>query len=160
VQATTGFAAVAANDNRDRGRTPPIHDHDIPAHFWSVPYDFACFPAHDLSQGANCQAFAYALLRHFGHAISDFRSSVLWDDTRETVRVIGPLGPLDLLLFNPTADPYGAHVGVYLGEGRVIHLAKRVGRPAVWPLERFARERGYEILIGAKRVMSAAPKSS
>ena len=100
------------------------------------------------------------MLRHFGRAISDFRSSTLWEDTRETVRVTGVLQPLDLLLFNPTADPYGAHIGVWLGEGRVIHLSKRVGIPVVWPLERFARERGYEILIGAKRVMPAAPISS
>jgi cell wall-associated NlpC family hydrolase len=64
------------------------------------------------------------------------------------------------LLFNPTPDAYGAHVGVYLGEGRVLHLAKRIGKPAVWPLDRFAREPGYETLIGAKRVISAAPGSS
>jgi lipoprotein Spr len=77
----------------------------------------------------------------------------LWDDTRETVRVTGPFEPLDLLLFNPTTDSYGAHVGVYLGEGRVIHLAKRVGVPVIWPLDRFACERGYETLIGAKRTL-------
>ena len=98
-------------------------------------------------------------MRHFGRTISNFRSSDLWDDTRETMRVTGPLEPLDLLLFNPAADPYGAHVGVYLGEGRAIHLAKRVGAPAVWPLARFTTERGYEILIGAKRVI-AAPSAS
>ncbi|HWD26174.1 MAG TPA: hypothetical protein VG387_03350 [Rhizomicrobium sp.] len=135
------------------GPTPPIHDHDIPAHFWSVPYVGALHAARDISQGANCQAFAYALLRHFGRTISNFRSSNLWDDTQETVRVTGPLEPLDLLLFGPTQDAYGAHVGVWLGEGRVIHLAKRVGSPVVWPLERFAIERGYEILIGAKRTL-------
>jgi len=125
-----------------------------------VPYRGECFPARDIVAGANCQAFAYALLRHFGRAISDFRSSDLWDDVRETERV-RDLEPLDLLLFNRTADPYGAHVGVWLGEGRVIHLAKRVGLPAVWPLERFAREPGYEVVIGAKRVRPcAAPGSS
>ena len=94
-----------------------------------MPYRGECFPARDIAAGANCQAFAYALLRHFGGAISDFRSSDLWDDVRETERV-RDLEPLDLLLFNRTADPYGAHVGVWLGEGRVIHLAKRVGLPA------------------------------
>ena len=41
-------------------------------------------------------------------------------------------GPLDLLLFTPAGDPYGAHVGLYSGEGQVLHLAKSVGRPAVW----------------------------
>ena len=135
-----------------------IREHDIPAPFWRVPYDGARFAVHDIAGGANCQAFAYALLRHFGRAISDFRSSDLWDDTGETACVTD-LAPLDLLLFNRTADAYGAHVGVYLGEGRVIHLAKRVGTPAIWPLERFAGEPGYEVFVGAKRV-NAAPGSS
>ena len=143
-----------------KGPTPQIQDHEIPAHFWAIHYDFAGFPAPDLSKGANCQAFAYALLRHFGRTISDLRSSDLWEDTRETVRVAGALEPLDLLLFGPTTDAYGAHIGVYLGEGRVIHLAKRVGKPVIWPIEHFARESGYEIFIGAKRVISAAPGSS
>ena len=130
-----------------------IVEADIPSAFWTVPYDGARFPATDIAAGANCQAFAYALLRHFGRSISDFRSSELWDDASETERV-ADLAPLDLLLFNRTADAYGAHVGVYLGEGRVIHLSQRVGRPAIWPLERFAREPGYEVLVGAKRVVT------
>ncbi len=131
-----------------------IADADVPPAFWTVPYDGTRFPARDITDGANCQAFAYALLRHFGCAISDFRSSDLWDDTRETERV-SDLAPLDLLLFNHTADAYGAHVGVYLGAGRAIHLSQRIGRPAVWPLERFAREPGYEVFLGAKRVVTS-----
>jgi hypothetical protein len=136
-----------------------IPDCDVPAAFWNVPYDGARFPVRDIAAGANCQAFAYALLRHFGHMISDFRSSNLWEDVRET-DIVTELAPLDLLLFGAGADPYGAHIGVYLGEGRVIHLSKRVGKPAVWPLERFAREKGYEVFIGAKRVRSTAATGS
>src|SRR3954471_23808362 len=135
-----------------------IADGDIPAAFWVVPYNAERFGAREIAAGANCQAFAYALLRHFGRDISDLRSSDLWEDTRETERV-AELAPLDLVLFNRTADPYGAHVGVYLGAGRVIHLARRVGRPAVWPLERFACESGYEVFIGAKRVRPATTGS-
>ena len=129
-----------------------IVETDIPAAFWTVAYCGVCFPVADIAAGANCQAFAYALLRHFGRRISDFRSSDLWDDARETERVVD-LAPLDLLLFNRAAGAYGAHVGVYLGEGRVIHLSQRVGKPAIWPLERFAREPGYEVFLGAKRVL-------
>jgi cell wall-associated NlpC family hydrolase len=139
--------------------TEVIADGDVPAAFWHVPYDAECFGVRDVAAGANCQAFAYALLRHFGRDVSDFRSSDLWEDTRETERV-ADLAPLDLVLFNRTADPYGAHVGVYLGGGRVIHLSQRVGKPAVWPIERFAREPGYEVFIGAKRVRRAATGSS
>src|SRR5258707_14616877 len=84
----------------------PIADSDVPAAFWRVPYDAERFGVRDVAAGANCQAFAYALLRHFGRDVSDFRSSDLWEDTRETERV-AELAPLDLLLFNRTADPYG-----------------------------------------------------
>lgn len=139
--------------------TAPIRESDIPAALSTVPYDGARFAARDVAGGANCQAFAYALLRHFGREISNFRSSELWEDTRETERA-DDIEPLDLLLFNGTDEAFGAHVGVYLGAGNVIHLSKRVGTPVVWPLERFARERGYEVLVGAKRVRRAAPGSS
>jgi cell wall-associated NlpC family hydrolase len=124
---------------------------EVPRRFLDVPYDGARFPVADIANGANCQAFAYALLRHFGRRISDFRSSELWEDAVETERVTDLL-PLDLLLFNPTSSSYAAHVGVFLGDGSVIHLSKRVGKSAIWSLERFAREPGYEVFIGAKRV--------
>lgn len=61
------------------------------------------------------------------------------------------LRALDLLLFNRTPDPYGAHIALYLGEGRAIHLSKQVGRPAEWSLEEFAQLPEYSVLIGAKR---------
>ena len=143
--------------------TKPI-ELQIPPDFFAIPYDCARFCVDDIAGGANCQAFAYTLLRHFGLSISDFRSSDLWDDDRETERVTD-LQPLDLLLFNRTTDPYGAHVGLYLGESKVIHLSQRVGKPAIWALEDFRRAPGYEVFIGAKRVkisnaISAATKSS
>ncbi|GHF21315.1 hypothetical protein GCM10017786_64090 [Amycolatopsis deserti] len=37
--------------------------------------------------------------------------------------------PLDLALFNHTADPFGAHVGVWTDDDRVLHLCAEVGRP-------------------------------
>jgi cell wall-associated NlpC family hydrolase len=129
-------------------RTEP----EIPPYFFDVPYDAARFAVADIRAGANCQAFAYALLRHFGRHISDFRSSDLWQDTTETERVDTPQ-PLDLLLFNKISDSYGAHVGVCLGEGRVIHLSKRVGKPAIWTMDQFAQAPGYETFIGAKRTL-------
>jgi lipoprotein Spr len=106
-----------------------------------------------LSEGANCQHFAYELLRANGRSIGDFRSSDLWDDARDTQIVTGR-APLDLLLFNKTADPYGAHVAVYLGGNRAIHLSKRIGLPAIWTLEKFAAEPDYAHFIGAKRTKS------
>jgi cell wall-associated NlpC family hydrolase len=127
----------------------------LPPAFMDVRYVAARYPGAPgvagLAGGANCQQYAYELLRHFGRAIGDFRSSELWRDDVETERVT-ELEPLDLLLFNDTDDPYGAHVAVYLGDGKAVHLSKQVGRPAVWALEDFGRRPEYRVLIGAKRV--------
>ncbi|MFI1535149.1 hydrolase [Streptomyces anandii] len=106
----------------------------------------------DLAAGANCQVYAYAVLRHFGLAPPALRSGELWADTRATVRVTRPR-PLDLALFAPSHDPYGAHVGVWAGEDRVLHLCAEAGRPAVWDLAEFAERERYRVLIGFKRVI-------
>ncbi|MEU3984423.1 hydrolase [Streptomyces sp. NPDC026672] len=124
-----------------------------------VPYVGARYPGSravaetpGVERGANCQLFAYAVLAHFGLSVPPLRSSELWTDTASTVRVRAA-GPLDLLLFNATDDPYGAHVGVRLHEDRVLHLCAEAGRPAVWPLAEFARRERYRVLLGAKRAL-------
>ncbi len=106
--------------------------------------------------GANCQLFAYEVLRHFGLAAPALRSSDLWTDTRATIRV-SAARPLDLLLFNATDDAYGAHVGVRVDEGRVLHLCAEMGRPAVWDMTEFAAHERYRVLIGIKRVVAGRP---
>jgi hypothetical protein len=136
----------------------------IPPPFLDVPYVAARYPgepgvesgAEALADGANCQLYAYALLRHFGRAIGDLRSRELWLDRVWTEPVV-ELAALDLLLFNRTPDPYGAHVAVCLGDGVAIHLSMQVGRPAIWLLEDFARRPEYLVFIGAKRARRAAP---
>ena len=65
--------------------------------------------------------------------------------------------PLDLLLFNATNDAYGAHVGVWVDEGRVMHLCAETGRPAVWELTEFATRERYRVLIGIRRVIAGQP---
>lgn len=129
---------------------------DIPDRFWKIPYDIA----HDrdsatlmgIETGANCQNFAYELLRHFGRQVPYFRSSNLWDDTEYTI-VVSEYQPLDLLLFNRTPNAWGAHVAVYVGHDRAIHLSRRVGFAAVWPLGQFAAHPEYRVLLGGKRVL-------
>jgi hypothetical protein len=119
-----------------------------------VPYNGKRYPGapgvSGLEGGANCQLFAYELLRANGRSIGDLRSSNLWEDTRDTF-VVTEFAPLDLLLLNRTSDPYGAHVAVWLGGGRAIHLSKAVGKPATWTLAEFALHERYQVLIGAKR---------
>ncbi|MEU0105364.1 hydrolase [Streptomyces sp. NPDC006251] len=133
--------------------------HRLPAAFWTVPYVGSRFPGSSevtdrpgLEEGANCQLFAYEVLRHFGLAPPALRSSELWADTQATAHV-SAAQPLDLLLFNATDDAYGAHVGVWVNEGRVLHLCAEVGRPAVWEMTEFATRQRYRVLIGIKRVV-------
>ena len=132
----------------------------LPAGFWAVSYVGSRFPGSravnarpGLAMGANCQLFAYEVLRYFDLAPPALRSSELWTDTQTTVRV-SVAQPLDLLLFNATNDAYGAHVGVCVDNGRVLHLCAEAGRPAVWEMTEFATRERYRVLIGIKRVIA------
>ena len=103
-----------------------------------------------IDEGANCQQFAYELLRHFGKQIPDFRSSELWADEIHTEKV-SEYEALDLLFFTTEGESCGAHIGVYLGENEVIHLSKDIGRPQIMGLDEFPKIDRYKILLGAKR---------
>jgi len=129
----------------------------IPERFWRIAFD----QNHDrdspvlpgLSESPNCQNFAYALINHFGAEISPFRSSNLWEDQAETCVVTGALMPLDLLLFNWTANAWGAHVALFLGNDRAIHLSKKESRAVIWPVAKFQTLPEYRVFIGAKRLL-------
>ena len=126
----------------------------VPASFFGVKYDASRYPGNTkggIRHGANCQSFAYAFLKHFGRTIPDFRSSELWDDTVYTAKQ-KTLKPLDLLLFNKSRKAYGAHVAVYLGSNKAIHLSKEVGYPTIWDLKDFKKRKKYTFFLGAKRV--------
>ena len=127
---------------------------DIPEHFMAVRYDGLRYPGapgvSGVASGANCQQFAYELLRHFGFVVPDLRSSDLWEDTQHTSRV-EKLEPFDLLLFSPDGQSYGAHVGVYLGEDKVIHLSKAAGIAELRDLAWFRNTPRYRVLLGGKR---------
>jgi lipoprotein Spr len=131
---------------------------DIPERFWWVIYD----QAHDtnspvlnpMAQGANCQNFAYELLRHFERHVPYLRSSNPWEDTEHTTIAVEPRA-LDLLLFNRSRSCWGAHVALHVGDDQAIHLSKKIGAPVVWPLARFREQAEYAVFIGAKRVKSS-----
>jgi hypothetical protein len=128
---------------------------DIPKHFFSTYYDGGCYPGAQgvsgLSKGANCQQFAYELVRYFGKQVPDFRSSELWEDEFSTFRV-NAFERLDLVLYNYEDYAWGAHVAVFLGEGRIIHLSKELIRPVIWRHEEFLNTPRYHYFIGAKRI--------
>jgi cell wall-associated NlpC family hydrolase len=131
----------------------------LPDGLWETRYAGSRFPGSPavgcrpgLADGANCQLFAYEVLRLFGYDPPDLRSSDLWADVERTVRV--PIArPFDLALFGRTEDPWGAHVGVCVGDGRALHLCAEVGVPAVWPIRDFQERDRYRTLIGFKRVL-------
>jgi hypothetical protein len=146
----------------------------LPARLRDVPYAYARDPVStapgDLTRGANCQLYAYAVLAHFGRRVPPLRSAELWSD-ETALRTVAAPAALDLLLFDPGPDPdpdpdpgaapgrpdgYGAHVAVHLAPGRILHLCKEVGRPALWTLSDFAARPRYARLLGAKR--SARPR--
>jgi hypothetical protein len=131
---------------------------ELPDSFWEVRYVGARYPGSPvvlarpgLADGANCQLFAYEVLRHFGYDPPDLRSSELWDDIESTQRVVAPR-PLDLVLVNSSKDPWGAHMGVWAGDDQVLHLCAETGKPALWNLAQFAARPSYRELVGYKRV--------
>jgi hypothetical protein len=131
---------------------------ELPDTFWEVRYVGARYPGSTavrkrpgLTEGANCQLFAYEVLRYCGLTPPELRSSELWTDTSTTQRVTVPR-PLDLVLLNTTRDAWGAHVGVWAGEDKVLHLCAEVGHPALWNLAMFAARPSYRELVGFKRV--------
>ena len=105
---------------------------EIPAGFWQMHYDTTHDPnsptLQGIESGANCQNFAYELLRHLGRHVPSLRSSNLWEDTLDTVPV-DDYQPLDLI-FNRTSVAWGAHIGVYVGNDRAIHLSRSGRRVA------------------------------
>ena len=131
---------------------------DLPPEFLQVSFSERMIPGRQpelgLSAGSNCQRYAYAVLRHFGLSIPDHRSSELWADEEALTTVSDP-EPLDLVLFAASPDPWGAHVGLYIGGSAVLHLCKEIGVPVVWDLTDFAERERYASLIGFKRVRTS-----
>ncbi|MFJ8672433.1 cell wall hydrolase [Streptomyces sp. NPDC093589] len=113
----------------------------------------------DLTAGANCQRYAYAVLGHFGLRIPPLRSAELWADTAATRRAHPP-HHLDLVLFDAGPVPgrppgYGAHVGVHWAPDQVLHLCREGGVPVVWSYADFAARPRYARFLGAKRAVAS-----
>jgi len=132
----------------------------IPTSLLTTRYDGSMHPQNPdckgLLNGANCQHFVYEALRmHCESYVPDFRSSELWADDEYTKIVSRPQA-LDIAFFNDTSNPYGAHIGIFVGPGQILHLCKEVGYPVVWDMEEFSKRKQYKEFIGVKRLKEEA----
>jgi len=124
---------------------------------WAVEatYDFDIHPQvpgiGSPAAGANCQVYAYAVLALFGRRVPPHRSSELWSDAELVHVPRDEAADLDLVLFNRTSDPWGAHVAVVMGSG-LLHLCREIGVPAVWAWRDFAERDEYREIVGLVRV--------
>ena len=128
---------------------------DIPDRFKNVRYVSSRIPGckddSDLTLGANCQVFAYNLLKDFGLNPPNYRSSELWGDS-EFSEVVTEFKPLDIMMYNDSTGSYGAQVGVYVGNGLVYHLSLSNGVPMFERHLDLLQQSRYQFFIGAKRI--------
>jgi len=80
-------------------------------------------------------------------------ASDLWADTAHT-RLSKRPKPFDLVLAHNAPIVWGAHVGVYLGNGLVLHLSKKIGSPAIESVQSMMHRAEYRYLLGFKRILT------
>lgn len=127
---------------------------NIPHWCFDITYNPKVFPnweKHDLVKNwANCQVYAYELLRFNGKIVPDLRSSELWEDT-EYSKIVSDYDPLDILFFNNTDTSWWAHLWVYIWNNKVLHNSKKIWKPEMWDLDDFKKNEEYKVLLWWKR---------
>lgn len=56
------------------------------------------------------------------------------------------------MLYHNKPNAWGAHVGLYIGDNKVLHLSAEVGKPEIRKHEDFKLSGKYIYFIGAKRL--------
>ncbi len=129
----------------------------ISKHFREVKYKRSRIPGverqKDLWLGANCQVYAYEFLKEFNRIIPNFRSKELWEDHIYTKKIEKDFLEFDIMLYNIKNESFGAHIGLYLGENKVLHLSKDNKTPMIESHESLLSQEKYRYFIGAKRVI-------
>jgi hypothetical protein len=131
----------------------------IPERFKNIKYKSSRIPGvkdqENLLLGANCQVYIYEFLKEFKKNIPNFRSSELWDDIIYTQKIEGDYLPFDIMLYNSKKEAYGAHVGLYIGNGNILHLSKGNEVPKVEMHKAMLVQKKYNCFIGAKRLLES-----
>ena len=127
---------------------------NFPEWAMDICYNAKIFPngeKHDFIQKwANCQVYAYELLRFNWKKIPDLRSSEMWEDVDFSSKVF-EYEPWDLLFFNNTDTAWWAHVGVHIWNNKVLHNSLKIWKPVIWDIDYFKKYDEYTILLWWKR---------
>lgn len=119
-----------------------------------IKYNPKIFPnweVHDyIKNGANCQVYAYEILRLNWKNVPDLRSSEMWEDNKFSEKVKS-VKILDLLFFNKNNEAWWSHVWLYIWNNKVIHNTNKTGWVEIWDLEEFKKYEDYKILLWWKR---------
>lgn len=138
----------------------------IPSEFFNIKYSGARIPGvdnqSDLSLGANCQVFSYALLAINGVTVPNFRSSDLWEDQQFSITThkgsvnqlisFDSLQALDIMLYNSSDKAFGAHMAVYIGNGKIVHLSLANQYAEIIDHNTMVTRDKYRYFVGAKRI--------
>lgn len=131
-----------------------IQNLKIPDWFMEIKYNPKIFPnwkIHDYKKdGANCQVFAYEILRLNWKNIPDLRSSEMWEDAYFSKEVDSYI-PWDLLFFSSNNQSWWAHVWLYIWNNKVIHNTNKTWWVEIWDLEDFKQYEEYKNLLWWKR---------
>jgi hypothetical protein len=107
---------------------------------------------HDIQLSwANCQVYAYEILRYNGLLVPDLRSSELWTCPNCSRIISCDYELLDILFFNETNDSWGAHLGVYIWDNKILHNSKDIGNPEIIDIWDFTKIKKYSCLLWGKR---------
>jgi len=122
----------------------------IPKWYMNIVYNGRIIPNdiyHDIQiTWANCQVYAYQLLRYNNMEVPDYRSKELWEDIKFSYEV-KEFKPLDILFFNKIENPWWAHLGIYIWNNQVLHNSLDIGKPEVRDLDDFSINNKYKVLI-------------
>ncbi len=129
----------------------------IPKRFENVEYNGTRIPGvkeqENLRLGANCQLFAYELLKEMKKELPNFRSSDLWEDNIYTIKIENNFIQFDIILYHYKPEAYGAHIALYLEAGKVLHLSKENKIPMIEAHNSMLNQEKYRYCIGVKRVL-------